>query len=161
MSLLCSFQLQSKSCKKQIPDLLIQINCKHTTFGSVDSTAILSQQHFKVLWKSDNQQKWDKVSPVLCMPKIWSSSGSAPAGKREKCSEGSAVAGYMDCSLLGSGRAGGELLPPQYMHIGDGASVPEMCERAVTQLLPGMRLRNTLSWNSPFTGSKFLEQNYS
>lgn len=47
------------------------------------------------------------------------------------------MAGYMNCSLLGSGRAGGELLPSQYMHIGDGALVPEMCVREVR--VPAMR----------------------
>lgn len=143
-----------------MPEVLIQISCKHTTFGSMDSTAMLSQQEFEVPWKSDHQQKWDKVSPVLCIPKMWSPPGSSPAGKREECSEGSAVAGYMDCSLQGSGRRGGEVLPSQYMHIGDGALVPEMCERGGTEFLPCMRLRSTLSWNTPFTGSKFLEQNY-
>lgn len=93
MSLLCSFHLQSRNYKKQMPDLQIQIGCKHSTFGSMDSTAILSQQYLEVPWKRDHQQEWDKASPVLCIPKIWSSSGSAPAGKREECSEGSAVAG--------------------------------------------------------------------
>lgn len=130
MSLLCGFHLQSRNYKKQMPDLLIQTSWKHSTFDSMDSSAILTQQYFEVPWKRDHQQEWDKVSPVLCIPKIWSSSGSAPDGKREEYSEGSAVVGYMDCSLLGSGRGGAEPLPSQYMHTVDGALVPEMCERS-------------------------------
>lgn len=66
----------------------------------------------------------------------------------------------LDC-WPGSGRAGRELLPPQYTDRRDEALVPRMCKRGVTtELRPCMRLRSTLSQNNLYMGSNFLEQNH-
>lgn len=125
-SLLCSFHLQSRNYKKKMPDLLIQISFKHTTFGSMNSTAILSHQYFEVRPPAEVRQSPQfSVSPKcdhLLLDLLQLVRGRNAVGALQRFT----LPGYMDCSLLGSGSGGRELLPSQYMDTGDGALVPEM-----------------------------------
>lgn len=163
MSLLCCFHLQSRNYKKPMPDLLIQINFKHTTFGSMDSTAILSQQYFKVRPPAELRQSSQfSVSPK-CDHLLLDLLQLVRGRNAVRALWCFTLPGYTDCSLLGSGsgRGGRELLPSQYMDIGDGALVPEMCERGIHWVPAMHEAEEHTVLKYPFTGSKLLEQNYS